>query len=238
MTVVESGKHLFNLLRYFLWSYRIRLYRMPKKLLFICQCVYRFQWKRLGRELLALGLLGLDLLGVPEIYDALGILFKRKVRGLSPKEIELIEEVIPDCLPVKLIKIDASSKFIAGRLKIAYVSFFTINYHQELDEHTFAHELIHVWQYYHFGSEYIIQALAAQKSKEGYDYGGAKQLFEDFGTSRKLLDFNFEQQGEILADYYSIQKTVKTQTSGRNVHLQKVYQYFIKQIADTKVYRW
>ncbi len=146
--------------------------------------------------------------------------------------------MIPDCLPVKLIKIDASSKFIAGRLKIAYLSFFTINYHQELDEHTNAHELIHVWQYYHFGSEYIIQALAAQKSKEGYDYGGAKQLFEDFGTSRKLLDFNFEQQGEILADYYSIQKTVKTQTSGRNVHLQKVYQYFIKQIADTKVYRW
>lgn len=212
---------------------------MPKKLVCIIRSIFRWRWSRVGRELIALGLLGLDLIGTPELYDALGLFVKRDTRGLSSKELALINNLLPDSsLPVHLIKIDPSAKLTAGSLKIAYVSVFTINYDQGLSEQTFVHELIHVWQYHRFGSEYIVQAIAAQHSEEGYDYGGAEKLFEAYGKSQEMLDFNFEQQGDILVDFYLIKKDFQQNPTPRNTHLIEVYRYFVNQLNSIKVYRW
>jgi hypothetical protein len=59
------------------------------------------------------------------------------------------------------------------------------------------HELTHVAQYQHAGSQFIPEALLAQ-ARAGYDYGGPAGL-----AGRNLADFNREQQGEIALDYYN-----------------------------------
>ena len=58
------------------------------------------------------------------------------------------------------------------------------------------HELAHVAQMEHVGSQIMGEALHAQGT-EGYEYGGAKAL-----QGRDLRDFNREQQGDIAKDYY------------------------------------
>ena len=63
------------------------------------------------------------------------------------------------------------------------------------------HELCHVYQYQHFGWKYIPLALFAQVSK-GYDYGGEEGLKKAIKKGKQFKDFNYEQQGDIMRDYY------------------------------------
>ena len=83
----------------------------------------------------------------------------------------------------------------------AYVSFHSINFDQELPPHTFIHELVHIWQYEQYGSAYISEALWAQRWGGGYDYGGLDPLI-NYSAGRGLSGFNFEQQADIIEDYY------------------------------------
>ena len=68
-----------------------------------------------------------------------------------------------------------------------------------MSEDLFVHELIHIWQYTRLGSVYIPRALRAQRSTEGYNYGGIDQL--RLGDA-EWMSYNYEQQGDILADYW------------------------------------
>lgn len=68
------------------------------------------------------------------------------------------------------------------------------------------HELTHVWQYQKTGWTYAIKAIWAQLT-EGYNYTEngktPEQSLRDARTAGKTLyDYNFEQQGDLLADYY------------------------------------
>lgn len=63
------------------------------------------------------------------------------------------------------------------------------------------HELTHVWQYQQIGWGYLLKAIRAQM-KEGYAYGGAEKLREYRAGGKTLFDFNLEQQGDIVRDYY------------------------------------
>ena len=63
------------------------------------------------------------------------------------------------------------------------------------------HELTHVWQYQTTGWGYLFRAIQAQM-KEGYTYGGAEKLREFRLSGKTFLDFNLEQQGDIVRDYY------------------------------------
>jgi bifunctional pyridoxal-dependent enzyme with beta-cystathionase and maltose regulon repressor activities len=55
------------------------------------------------------------------------------------------------------------------------------------------HELTHVAQMEHAGSQYLIEAFHAQVT-EGYGYTPGEKLY--------LRDYNREQQASIIADYY------------------------------------
>jgi hypothetical protein len=59
-----------------------------------------------------------------------------------------------------------------------------------------------VWQYQQVGSRYIPRALYAQRTREGYNYGGVMALERAKGWA----DFNYEQQAEIVADYFCLQQ--------------------------------
>lgn len=240
MGLVFIIRQCFYLLWYFVSTLIIRLYRIPRQLiqLFVVIFSEKRSFKKLYEEILCLGILFLDLIAVPEIYEFLGILFKRKMRGLTSKEIEMVNMTLGDVLPLHLVKLDNHAKLTSANRNIAYVSMFTINNYGTLKDETFVHELVHIWQYTRYGSAYIIRALFAQHSHEGYDYGGPSALMNAFAENRNIQDFNFEQQGDILSDYFNLLKNEKIMSPAQFLHLKKIYHYFVNQFENTNIYRW
>jgi hypothetical protein len=66
------------------------------------------------------------------------------------------------------------------------------------------HELTHVWQYQHGGYRYAFDAVRKQlrHGASAYDYGAENGLKAAAARHTSLSDFNPEQQGAIVADYY------------------------------------
>jgi hypothetical protein len=83
---------------------------------------------------------------------------------------------------------------------------------KEVDKPTLVHESTHIWQNLQVGPLYMIEALEAQESKEGYNYGfddskqgkrrgdGADTSLDNAGGN--FNSFNREQQAEIIQHYY------------------------------------
>ena len=141
-----------------------------------------------------------DLAGLPEWYEFVRQLLKWNTRQLNEKEVGLAREVYGNSLPWSWIRMDGRSFLGPPQLKIAYVSFCTINYWRKLVPSVFIHELMHVRQFYHEGSIYLIRALVAQRTKAGYNYGGLVGLQAAKESGKKLNAFNYEQQADIVAD--------------------------------------
>ena len=147
-----------------------------------------------------------DLIGLGEIYETFADVVKFNTRPLDGGEKALVKKFFGNALNVRRIRIDEFAFGGPKRHDFAYVSFYTINHWGDLSEDILVHELVHVWQYHQLGSVYIPRALRAQFSSEGYDYGGLANLVLAIRTGKKLEDFNLEQQGDIIADYYRILK--------------------------------
>ena len=96
----------------------------------------------------------------------------------------------------------------------------------------FIHEMVHVWQYEKLGAIYIPKALSAQYTAEGYNYGGVEVLKQYMREGKDLLAFNYEQQGDIVSDYYRIKNGYFPRWgNGSRIDL-PVYEYFIRTIND------
>lgn len=82
------------------------------------------------------------------------------------------------------------------------------------------HELTHVWQYQHGApiGNVVISAL-----RGNYDYGEEAALRQRWADGDSFVDFGFEQQGDILEDYYN--KLV----SGADV---SAYEPFVQQVRS------
>lgn len=170
-----------------------------------------------------------DLLALPEVYQSIMRLFKWNLRPLSEDEASLAKYVFGNNIRLDLIRIDDAARFGTRKVASAYVSFNTVNYFKKIKKEIFIHELVHIWQYQHFGSVYIARAIKAQRSKEGYNYGGVSYLYHHMLKGGKLIDFNFEQQADIIEDYYRIldrpEKLSPMQLS--------IYQYYVSQLEIT-----
>lgn len=146
-------------------------------------------------------LLIVDLTPLSLLYETIMDVIKTRSRALSPDEINIAQSVFGARMPLQLVSMDpASLPAIQGKAK-AYVSFHTINFEKELPSQTLIHELVHVWQYERYGSVYISEALWAQRWGGGYDYGGLLPL-KNYSEGKGLSAFNFEQQADIIEDYY------------------------------------
>lgn len=143
----------------------------------------------------------IDLVGLVELYEILNELINWNIRDLSSHEILMIEQIFHFNVPIEYIRVH-SNNLIAKKLGIAYVSFRQINYHERLSNDVFIHEMVHIWQYNIFGAVYIYHAWKAQISEEGYDYGSATALIDHVKKGRLFHQFNFEQQADIIQDYY------------------------------------
>ena len=147
-----------------------------------------------------------DVLFIPELYKTAYFFLKPSIRFLSKEELDLAKSVYKDCLNLDKVLIDNYSGRVSKKYGIAYVSFDLIHTWQSLRKDVFIHELMHVYQYCQFGSVYIFRALLAQKSKEGYDYGGLTGLSSAIDKGKTLFEFNFEQQASIIEHYFEIKE--------------------------------
>lgn len=145
-----------------------------------------------------------DCLFFPEILTALNLFFKRNTRRLTAREIALARSIFGEHVDYQKIRIDERSHIGCRQRHFAYVGFNVVNCWGKLSDAHFIHEIIHVWQYQKHGSVYIPRALWAQRTPAGYNYGGAEALQKAAEEGRGLDAFNYEQQGDIVADYFCL----------------------------------
>ncbi|THH39716.1 hypothetical protein [Neolewinella litorea] len=142
----------------------------------------------------------LDLLFVFDLYEALTNWLTPGLRRLSTREIRLLRPIFGESVPYQRIRIDERAHLGPRRYRFLYVSFHTINGWGPCSDPTLVHEVVHVWQYVHFGAIYIPRALAAQRTAAGYDYGGPSGL----QAARSLEDFNYEQMADVIEDAFRL----------------------------------
>lgn len=172
----------------------------------------------------------LDLFAVGEFYETICDWAKYNTRALNPQERAIVQELFGETIDIDRIRIDDLA--LAPRfMRIAYVGIYTINCFGKMSEDLFVHELIHIWQYEKLGSVYIPRALRAQRSAAGYNYGGVDALR---AGPEELLAYNYEQQGDILADYWRAKD--RRPTRWKNLTKTTVpYVPFIKQLQEHRV---
>jgi hypothetical protein len=166
-----------------------------------------------------------DLVGMGEIADLIGQLFKLGTRELTPGEVSIAHGVFLDTIDYGQVRVDENSliarigaHFSGGHgTGMGVTLFHTINFNRKVtasaaseDAGWLVHEMTHVWQYEHVGGQYIGEAIHAQATV-GYKYGTSTR-WEDDGNGTFLADqrragatfasFNREQQGDITSHYY------------------------------------
>jgi hypothetical protein len=144
----------------------------------------------------------LECFGVGEFYEALTDLFKFNTRSLYQWEEDLAKTVYGDNINYRRVRIDEYAVAGPKQKRFCYVSFYMINSWGPMQNSTLIHELMHVWQYEKMGALYMVNALRAQQSFMAYNYGGVDQLKKYLTEGKDLLDFNPEQQAEIITDYF------------------------------------
>jgi len=172
----------------------------------------------------------LDLLGVPEIYESAIDFGKWRTRPLTESEIETARSVFGDAIPLHRVRVDESAHIVCRRWHVIYVSFFTINAWGKFHPEILVHELVHVWQYLQSGSIYIPRALYAQRTQEGYNYGGVTALSACLHRGGSLQDFNLEQQADIISDYFCIREGLPPRWGRGGPADLPVYEHFVNEI--------
>lgn len=173
-------------------------------------------------------LFGIDVIGIPEIYESFMDFIKFNTRPLTESELKTAKLYFGDSLSYHLIRIDEYA-FLGPKFgKYAYVSFNTINSWGNLSSPTLIHELAHIWQYKQIGSNYIPLALWAQLSEDGYNYGGVANLLLAIRSGKGLEYFNLEQQGDIIADHYCITRGLKPRWTDASTSDLWIYEHLLK----------
>lgn len=151
-------------------------------------------------------LLFADALFLPEFLTLLNRLFKWNTRRLTANEQAALQIIFGETIDFQKIRIDERSHLGCRQRRFAYVSFNLINSWGRLSGPHFIHELVHVWQFQRFGSTYIPRALWAQRTTHGYNYGGFEAVKKTAEEGKGMEAFNFEQQGDIVADYFCLKQ--------------------------------
>jgi len=184
-----------------LWEYIIRWpYRLIQFITWLFW-IHRLRGKYiLLRWIVGLVLKGIDLLPIPLIIETLMDVIKWKTRSMTADEIKIANSVFGNAINYSLVGMDPSSWPVKKGKAMAYVTLHTINFEKSIPDHILLHELTHIWQYRKHGSLYLTEALYAQRWGGGYNYGGSEALKANEGKG--LMAFNFEQQAEIVEDFF------------------------------------
>lgn len=172
----------------------------------------------------------LDLLGISEWVETLNDFIKFNTRPLQDWEMALARSVYGKSLNYRRIRIDESSWLGPRQFHLCYVFAFTVNSWGKMHNSLLIHELAHIWQYQKIGLVYIPRALRAYFSAENYNYGGLQNLEKIQARQGSIWEFNLEQQGDILADYYRIKNRRQPRWGNAGITDLHHYEYFVKQL--------
>ena len=173
----------------------------------------------------------LELLGFGELYETANDFLKYSSRPLTPEELILAQTVFGSTINYEPIRIDERAHVGPRFYRFCYVSFNIINSWGVMHPHILIHELVHIWQYQRFGAIYMIRALIAQHTHCGYDYGGIQALKDRRKKGEGLLDFNLEQQGDIITDYFLLKHGFETQWGKASLEDLPVYLSFVEELS-------
>jgi len=176
---------------------------------------------------------GLDALGICKAYEWLSHV-KSNVRKLTDREVFLATFIFKDAIDYSKVRIDERAYLGPKQYNFCYVSFNTINSWGKMSDDIFIHELTHIWQYQHVGAVYIPRALHAQRSSEGYNYGGLPGLRLAVQQNKRFIDFNYEQQGDLVADYFRILHGGKPYWGNACLEDISWYEHFIHQVQTSR----
>ena len=169
-----------------------------------------------------------DMLRLPELLMGLNRLLKPGTRPLDEREKALARSVFGSSIDYAKVRLDERSRIGCRRYGFVYVGFFYINSWGKISDPVLIHELVHVWQYQQVGSVYIPRALRAQRTPAGYNYGGAEAL----RTKKTLADFNYEQQADIVADYFCLRQGWQPRWCAADKALLPLFEPFIREIRN------
>ena len=172
----------------------------------------------------------LECLGIGELYETTLDLVKFNTRALYPWEVQLARSVYGDSIHYRRVRIDEFALAGPRQKRFCYVSFYIVNSWGPMENALLLHELVHVWQYERYGAIYMPRSIRAQGSAEGYDYGGVEGLRAFRAQDKGFRDFNFEQQGDIVADYYRIREGYRPCWGNGDRSDLKLYEHFIGQL--------
>lgn len=202
-------------------------------------------WNNFGRWLSENLINAGQLMGGPEILETLADILKFNSRTLTDREKEVARSVFGDSINLDLVRIDEYSLGNLVNGKRPFTTFNTINTWEALDDPTLIHELTHVWQYGQVGAIYIPDALSSQEDSgvpsspadyppgisiggsSGYRYGGFTELQKRINNGQKLTSFNYEQQAQIVEDYYRLRKDGRTD----NDQYLPLYARFVQEVS-------
>ena len=168
-----------------------------------------------------------DVLYFDKIFYIFQALFGYKKRSLTERELCVLKPIFRDSISYENVKLYSKVGAFIRRRAYAFVLFDTINFSKTITDDVLVHEAVHIWQYQRYGSPYILRALLAQISNEKYDYGGIENLYDGMVKGRQLVDFNFEQQGDIVQNGYLQRKGVR---GINNQFYEAVYRYYLAQL--------
>lgn len=218
------------------WRFRIFFKRLMDYILHFHLRLWRFfKWimgmtsirgsHAFARWVAGIILLAFDILPVAFLMECLLDWIKWKTRPLNKEEKAIAAYIFGANLPLHLITLDSDSMVVKRNRLKAYVAFHMINFDTCISPVVFIHELVHIWQYRTYGAVYISEALWAQRWGGGYNYGGndALKLNDNIGLSA----FNFEQQADIVEDYFRLQNDLPLKWSVRDVDIENVLKRYI-----------
>ena len=173
----------------------------------------------------------LDLTGFFDLYEGLTNALFPSTRPLTPGELLVLRPVFKDSVPYDLIRVDERAYLGPSWARFFYVSFHTINAWGRMSDPTLVHEVVHVWQYTHRGAAYIPRALYAQTTPAGYNYGGLEEL----ERHNRLEDFNYEQQADIIEDFYRLTHGYPAQwVPGRGAEVLPAFYPYVGELTNRK----
>jgi hypothetical protein len=169
-------------------------------------------------------------LGVGQLFVGLSKLCKSSVRKLSESELAIARSVFKETIDYEQVRFDQRSYLGPKQFKFAYVSLNMVNGWGTLHPVHFIHEMMHIWQYQHMGIRYIPRALHAQHFGDGYAYGGPEALEQMFHAGADIRQLNYEQQAELIADYFCLKQGYKAKYIPSDKRLIPMIEHLIQPI--------
>lgn len=172
---------------------------------------------------------------------------------LSPQRYQDIKDIFGDSIRYDEVIVNDSSLLAEANGNFnnssrPFVIGNVINSDGVIDDRTFIHEMVHIYQYNKYGWSYLPAAgIEVARGNYNYDYSDLERIAKDNDfDGNKFEQFGLEEQAEIVADYYELTKyqagdgdltlngSEEIVNESNIDKVMKIYKPYIEEIQDTE----